>query len=144
MSYQYVNVVTINKVAVIEFNYGRKLNALSKVFIDDLMQALSDLNRPEIRCIILRALAVGILNHVVEVEELEDFTLQMAHHISEKAPLAIAVIKEELRVLGEAHTMNSDEFERIQGMRRAVYDSEDYQEGMNAFLEKRKPNFVGH
>ncbi len=43
MSYQYVNVVTINKVAVIEFNYGRKLNALSKVFIDDLMQALSDL-----------------------------------------------------------------------------------------------------
>ncbi|STH69833.1 methylmalonyl-CoA decarboxylase [Escherichia coli] len=31
--------------------------------------------------------------------------------------------------------MNSDEFERIQGMRRAVYDSEDYQEGMNAFLE---------
>ena len=55
MSYQYVNVVTINKVAVIEFNYGRKLNALSKVFIDDLLQALSDLNRPEIRCIILRA-----------------------------------------------------------------------------------------
>lgn len=55
MSYQYVNVVTINKVAVIEFNYGRKLNALCKVFIDDLMQALSDLNRPEIRCIILRA-----------------------------------------------------------------------------------------
>ena len=55
MSYQYVNVVIIQKVAVIEFNYTRKLNALSKVFIDDLMRALSDLNRPEIRCIILRA-----------------------------------------------------------------------------------------
>lgn len=56
----------------------------------------------------------------MEVEELEDFTLQMAHHISEKAPLAIAVIKEELRVLGEAHTMNSDEFERIQDAPRGV------------------------
>ena len=55
MSYQYVNVEIIQKVAVIEFNYSRKLNALSKVFIDDLMQALSDLNRPEIRCVILRA-----------------------------------------------------------------------------------------
>ena len=55
MSYQYVNVVMIQKVAVIEFNYARKLNALSKVFIDDLMQALSDLNRADIRCIILRA-----------------------------------------------------------------------------------------
>ena len=63
MSYQYVNVVTINKVAVIEFNYGRKLNALSKVFIDDLMQALSDLNRPEIRCIILRAPKVTIFTN---------------------------------------------------------------------------------
>ena len=39
MSYQYVNVEIIRKVAVIEFNYSRKLNALSKVFIDDLMQA---------------------------------------------------------------------------------------------------------
>ncbi|PLL07472.1 methylmalonyl-CoA decarboxylase, partial [Klebsiella michiganensis] len=55
MSYQYVNVEVIRKVAVIEFNYSRKLNALSKVFIDDLMQALSDLNRLEIRCVILRA-----------------------------------------------------------------------------------------
>lgn len=55
MSYQYVNVVTINKVAVIKFNYSQKLNALSKVFINNLMQALSNLNQPKIRCIILRA-----------------------------------------------------------------------------------------
>lgn len=88
-----------------------------------------------------RALDVGIINHIAEPNELEELTLNMANVISKKAPLAITVIKEELRVLGEARTMNSDEFERIQGMRRKVYDSADYREGMCAFIEKREPCF---
>ncbi len=67
MSYQYVNVVTINKVAVIEFNYGRKLNALSKVFIDDLMQALSDLNR--------RKFAVSFCAHRVDPKSSPQVTI---------------------------------------------------------------------
>lgn len=79
---------------------------------------------------------------MVETSELEDFTLKLAHVIAEKAPLAIAVIKEELRVLGEAHTMNSDEFERIQGLRRAVYDSDDYHEGMKALWKNVNPIFL--
>ena len=45
MSYQYVKVLIANRVGIIEFNHKRKLNALSKVFIDDLMQALHDLNQ---------------------------------------------------------------------------------------------------
>jgi len=55
MSYQYVNVSIIDKVGVIEFNYPRKLNSLSKVFIDDIILALSELNTSEVRCVILRA-----------------------------------------------------------------------------------------
>lgn len=57
MFYQYVNVVIINKVVVIEFNYGCKFNVLSKVFIDDFMQVLSDFNWLEICCIILCVLS---------------------------------------------------------------------------------------
>ena len=67
----------------------------------------------------------------------------MAHHISEKAPLAIAVIKEELRVLGEAHTMNSDEFERIQGCAARCMTAKITRRD-ERFPRKRKPNFVGH
>jgi len=90
-----------------------------------------------------KALKIGILNHIVPDAELESKTLEIANLICEKAPLAIAIIKEEMRVLGEANAINPDEFERIQGLRRNVYDSIDYQEGLSAFFEKRKPNFIG-
>jgi len=39
--------------------------------------------------------------------------------------------------------MAPETFERIQGLRRMVYDSEDYREGLSAFLEKRAPRWMG-
>jgi methylmalonyl-CoA decarboxylase len=90
-----------------------------------------------------RALQVGILNHLVSAEELEPFTHDMAHQIAENSPLAISVIKEQLRLLANSHSLYPDTFERMQGLRRTAYDSADYLEGKNAFFEKRKPDFKG-
>lgn len=90
-----------------------------------------------------RAERLGLINHVVPAEEIEPFTLSLAATICENAPLSIAVMKEQLRILAGAHPMSPQGFERVQGLRRVVYDSRDYQEGIRAFKEKRKPVFRG-
>ena len=75
--------------------------------------------------------------------ELETFTFGMAKRIAENSPLAVGVSKEQLRILQRSHPISPDTFERIQALRRVVFESADYVEGKKAFLEKRKPVFTG-
>lgn len=86
---------------------------------------------------------MGIVNHIVPNDELETFTYAMASNICQNAPLSVSVMKEQLRILAGAHTMSPQDFERIQGLRRVVYNSADYSEGIRAFKEKRKYSFTG-
>src|SRR5450755_3660610 len=46
-------------------------------------------------------------------------------------------------MLSEANPVSATTFERIEGLRSRVYASSDYQEGINAFLEKRPAKFTG-
>jgi methylmalonyl-CoA decarboxylase len=84
-----------------------------------------------------------LINHLVPWDQLESFTLELAATMATKSPLAIAVIKEQLRVLSDYQPIAAEVYERVQGLRREAYDSRDYLEGLNAFAQKRQPIFRG-
>jgi len=87
------------------------------------------------------ALAIGLVNHVVTADQLETKTMEIATRIAEKSPIALRLAKEAVKL---ASRSNLDE-----GLRREVdlfalcFSSEDKDEGVKAFLEKRKPEFKG-
>jgi methylmalonyl-CoA decarboxylase len=84
-----------------------------------------------------------LINHLVPWDRLESFTLELAATMATKSPLAIAVIKEQLRVLSDYQPIAAQVYERVEGLRREAYDSSDYLEGLNAFSQKRQPIFRG-
>ena len=90
-----------------------------------------------------RAERLGIVNQIVSRQQLQQHTDAIAKQIVLNSPLSIAVMKEELNLLANAYDLSPLMFERIQSLRRVVYNSQDYQEGIRAFLEKRPPTFTG-
>lgn len=84
------------------------------------------------------ALDMGLVNTVVPLERLEEETIQWAREILEKSPIA-------LRFLKSAFNADTDGLAGIQELAgnatMLYYMTEEGQEGKNAFLEKRKPDF---
>ena len=72
-----------------------------------------------------RAYEVGIANYVLPVEQLEARTFELAQDMLANSSPVIALLKEEMHVLA-AQALTVEIFERIQTVRRIIYDSDDY------------------
>ncbi|HEY8769854.1 MAG TPA: enoyl-CoA hydratase/isomerase family protein [Thermoleophilaceae bacterium] len=89
-----------------------------------------------------RAGRMGLVNQVVEAEDLESRTLELAGEIAANAPLSLAGNKKVMRALRELRL--GDELEReLVELRESCFRSEDFREGVRAFAEKRKPAWKG-
>jgi enoyl-CoA hydratase/3-hydroxyacyl-CoA dehydrogenase len=84
------------------------------------------------------AFEFGLLNEVVPDHELLDTALRWARKLAGQAPLAVAKVKE-VAGAGDLDAGLQDEKEAF----AAVFGSEDAQEGIAAFLAKRKPQWRG-
>lgn len=87
------------------------------------------------------ALRIGLVNQVTPPEQLEEVTYRLAAEIAALAPLSHAVNKRTLnQVLAKpALDLTDDEA----ALPLTQFDTRDYQEGYRAFLEKRRPVFIG-
>ena len=87
------------------------------------------------------ALRIGLVNQVTPAERLEEVTYKLAADIAALAPLSHAVNKKTMnQVLAKPSLdLTPEEAELPLGQ----FDTRDYHEGFRAFLEKRRPQFVG-
>ncbi len=87
------------------------------------------------------AQSYGLVNKVVPVEMYMEEAIELATEIAKMSPVAVKLAKESVNRAFETHLDEGLHFERKNFY--LTFASEDQTEGMQAFIEKRKPDFKG-
>ncbi|MFZ4451609.1 enoyl-CoA hydratase-related protein [Salibacterium aidingense] len=81
---------------------------------------------------------IGLIERLYSPEKVVEETYNYAHCLANNAQISIRGAK---RIIREVNKGATEESEEIANLVLSSFDSEDYKEGVQAFLEKRKPNF---
>jgi enoyl-CoA hydratase/carnithine racemase len=87
------------------------------------------------------AAAIGFLQRLLPPAELERYTYDYLNSVADNAPLSVRGAK--LMVESSVSGMTDDHRQRLRELQLTAMESQDYQEGTRAFLEKRRPRFQG-
>ncbi|MDG1125290.1 MAG: enoyl-CoA hydratase-related protein [Pseudomonadales bacterium] len=87
------------------------------------------------------SLSLGLVNAVVPHDELMDTAMTWAQEIADNAPVAVQTTKRMMRMgMEESYDTSVD---HLMMHLHGLFQSKDFEEGLKAFLEKRKPEFTG-
>jgi enoyl-CoA hydratase len=138
------------RIASADSQFGIPAARLSVAYAPESVKRLIDLVGPAHARMILytgrridsaEAERIGLINRMVEDEELNDEVLDIARTIADNAPLSVAASKLTI------NEMLKDESQRdmaaIQRQMEVCFNSADYKEGRTAFMEKRAPRWMG-
>jgi len=112
-------------------NYARLVAAIGPIRARNLMLTARLMNAEE-------AHVVGLVDEVVPPDQLEGRVRELAGRMAGHAPLTMSALKEATRRLEEGSRIRDAE-----ELVLSCYLSQDFQEGVRAFLEKRTPNWQG-
>ena len=84
---------------------------------------------------------MGLVNRVVKEQDLESTVGDMITRIARNAPLSIKAVKESL--IETAKPESEWDLSAHESTIKQCQTSTDYTEGRTAFMEKRKPIFIG-
>ena len=85
-----------------------------------------------------RALSLGLFDELTSPEELEEYTYGFAETVASRAQFSVRMGKAMVRRVVNGQVRDDEETIH---MRNSSFDTEDYAEGVRAFLGKRTPEF---
>jgi enoyl-CoA hydratase len=84
---------------------------------------------------------LGLVNHVVAPQELEAKTMELANRIAEMSPVALRLAKQAVKNAARLNLRTGLDSEA--DLFALSFTSQDKEEGISAFIAKRKPDFTG-